>query len=544
MSDPDPLRRALLRHGWSAGAAGLLAGGGLLSACGERSANANANANASAASSSGGTAATSATPAVEGQPRRSSGAVHFGVIETGQAGNLDAHKPVGSGAFRGWALYAKLWEWGLDGLPTLALAEEAQVNRDGTEWTIRLKPGLEFHHGKTIDADDVIFSLRRLTDPALASPYAAYLYSLRRDEVRKLDDRTVRIPFAKGQGLVALAECWMSWGGIVPVDYHPVTNVVGAGPYRLKSFTPGQRSVFTRFDNYFKPGQPWFDEVHIHDFADQTARLQALQAGQIDIAPGIAAEQLQFLERDPRLRVVASQTDAWQSLDMNLSKAPFDKPEVRRAFRLIADRQELVDRVLQGRGRVANDLYSPGDPVYDHDIPQRRRDLAEARRLLAQAGYPNGLDVELVTPGSKAALVFAQQAKAAGVTVTVKQVDASTFTGPNRAGWTFSTGAGVSRPFLLTVQQHDGPRAANNKTHFRDPRFGELITAALAQADLEQRKALVHEAQRIQHDSGGLLIWGFADVLDAVSTRIGGVTPDRTGFAAWRTDRIWRLEDA
>ena len=522
--DHELSRRALLRQGLRGG--GLLLGGGLLSACGERSDSA--------------TKSATAEPVSEA-PKRG-GSVNFGVIEAGQAGNLDAHKPVGSGAFRGWALYSKLWEWGLDGLPTLALAESAEVNADGTEWIIRLRPGLEFHHGKTIDADDVIFSLRRLTDSALASPYAAYLYSLQREGIRKLDARTVKIPFAKGQGLVALAECWMSWGGIVPVDYHPVTNVVGAGPYKLKSFTPGQRSVFTRFDNYFKPGQPYFDEVNIIDFNDQTSRLQALQAGQIDIAPNLPAEQLAFLEADGRFRVVASETDAWQSLDMNLDKAPFDKPQVRQAFRLIADREDLVQRVLQGRGRVANDLYSPGDPVYNSAIPQRKRDLVEAKRLLAEAGYPNGPEVELVTPGSKAALVFAQQAKEAGVTVKVTQVDSSTFTGPNRGQWTFSTGAGVSRPFLLKVQQHDGPRAANNKTHFKDPRFGELITAALAQADLDKRKALVHEAQQIQHDKGGLLIWGFGQTLDAVSKRIGGVTPDRTGFAAWRTDRIWRRE--
>ena len=511
---PELTRRALLIGG----------GAALLAGCGERS------------------PSTAATPTGD-QPKRG-GSLNIGVIEAGQAGNLDAHKPVGSGAFRGWALYSKLWEWGLDGQPTLALAESAEVNADGTEWTLRLRPDLEFHHGKTIDADDVIFSLLRLTDPALASPYAAYLYSLQRDGVRKLDARTVRIPFAKGQGLVALAECWMSWGGIVPVDYHPVNNVVGAGPYKLKSFTPGQRSVFTRFDNYFKPGQPYVDEVHIVDFNDQTGRLQALQAGQIDIAPNLPPEQLALLQADPRFQVVASETDAWQSLDMNTAKAPFDKPEVRQAFRLIADRDDLVKRVLQGRGRVANDLYSPNDPVFNNDIPQRRQDLTEARRLLAEAGYGRGLDVELVTTGSKAALVFAEQAKQAGVNVTVKQVDAAIFNGPNRSSWTFSTGSGVSRPFLLTVQQHDGPRAANNKTHFKDPRFGELITAALAEADLAKRKALVHEAQRIQHERGGLLIWGFGQTLDAVSTQVGGVTPDRTGFAAWRTDRVWRKDTA
>ena len=481
-----------------------------------------------------------------GAPKRG-GTVRFGVIEGNQAGNLDAHKPVGSGAFRGWALYSKLWEWGLDARPTLALAEEAEVNADGTEWTIRLHKDLEFHHGKTISADDVIFSLLRLTDPQLASPYAGYLYSLQRDGVKKLDERTVRIPFAQGAGLIALAECWMSWGGIVPTDYDPVSNVVGAGPYRLKSFTPGQRSVFTRFDNYFKSGQPYFDEVEILDFSDQTGRLQALQAGQIDIAPNLTYEQLPFLKSDPRFEIVSSETDAWQSFDMNLEKAPFDDPRVRRAFRLIADRDELVARVLQGQGRVANDLYSPGDPAFNHDIPQRRQDLAEATRLLKEAGHGNGLEVELVTsggPGANAALVFAQQAKKVGVNVVVKKVDASIFSGPKRNDWTFSAGGAVSRPFLLTVQQHDGPRAVGNKTHFRDARFGELITAALQQPDLARRSALIHEAQRIQHDSGGLLIWGYSNVLDAVSKDIGGVTPDRTGFAGWRTDRVWRRSAA
>jgi len=472
------------------------------------------------------------------------GLIRYGVIAGNQVGNLDAHKPIGGGAsFRGWALYSKLWEWGLNAQPTLALAESTEVNADGTEWIIRLRKGLEFHHGKTITADDVIFSLLRLTDPQLASPYAGYLYSLERENIKKLDEYSLRIPFRKGQGLIALAECWMSWGGIVPTDYDPVTNVIGAGPYKLKSFTPGQRSVFTRFENYYKPDQPYADDIEIIDFLDQTSRLQALQAGQIDIATGIAHEQLPFLKADPRYSVTASETDAWQSFDMNIEKPPFNDVRVRQAFRLIANRDELVKRVLQGQGRVANDLYSPGDPTFNNTIPQRKQDLAEAKRLLTEAGFAEGLDVELVTTvgiGLNSALVFAEQAKAVGVNIKVKQVDPSIFTGTKRNDWSFSTGSGVSRPLLLTVQQNDGPLAVSNKTHFNNPRFTELITGALAQPDLEKRKLLIHEAQQIQHDIGGLLIWGYSNVLDASVVDIGGIEPDRTGFAAWRTDKIWR----
>ncbi|MEX3012746.1 ABC transporter substrate-binding protein [Acinetobacter baumannii] len=140
------------------------------------------------------------------------------------------------------------WEWGRDIQPKLALAEFAEPNNDGTKWTIRLKKGLEFHHGKTITADDVIFSLRRLTDPKLASPFAAYLYSLQRDAIKKRDEYTVEIPFLKERDC-CFTRSMDELGGIVPTDYDPVKNVVGAGPFKLESFTPAS-SRFVRFENY------------------------------------------------------------------------------------------------------------------------------------------------------------------------------------------------------------------------------------------------------------------------------------------------------
>jgi len=480
------------------------------------------------------------------QTPRSGGNARLAVIAGSQTGDLDAHKPLGTGSFRGWALYSKLWEWSRDAIPGLGLAEFTEVNDDATEWTIRLKKGLEFHHGKTVTAEDLIFSLRRLTDPVLNSPYGRpYLYSLLRDGIRQLDPLTVSIPFEKGNGLAALPELWMSWGGIVPTDYHPVTNVIGAGPYRLKSFTPGQRSVFTRFENYYKPDQPYLDSVEIIDLADPIARLNAMQTGQVEVAPTIAFEQLGFFNSSDDFEVVSSETDAWQGFAMNLSKAPFDDPRVRQAFRLIADRKELVERVLHGQGRVANDIYSPSDPTFNHGIPQRKRDIAEARSLLRSAGHGGGLTVELVTTsgaGGNSAIVFAEQAREAGVTVKVKLVDNSIFTGPNKNDWTFSTTSGVSRPFLLTLHQHDGPRSASNKTHFGDPEFTRLVSAASTQPDIDLRRDLVGKAQQIQHERGGLLIWGFVNNQDAVSRRIGGVTPDRTAFSAWRTDSLWRRD--
>jgi len=519
-SDHETARRSWLLQALAMG--GAVGGGAWLSGCGEAKPPAPAAAQAL------------------GPPQRG-GRLRLGVIDGSQAGNLDAHKPAaGASTLRGFALYSKLWEWSPDMAPELALAESAEVSADARQWTLRLKQGLEFHHGKTISADDVIFSIRRLTDPQLASPYAGLVAVVDRDNIRKLDERTVRITFRGNRGYVPLADTWVNFGGIVPTDYDPVRNPVGAGPYKLKEFIPGQRSLFTRFENYFKPGQPYADELEIIDFKDQNSRLQALLNGQIDMANAISPEQLPLLQLAQGVKVVVSETNYWQSFDMNTAKAPFNDLRVRQAFRLLVNRQELVDRALNGQGRIANDLYAPQDPTFNSAIPQRQQDLVQARSLLAAAGQ-SALKVELTASaaGTRAALVLAEQARRAGVEITVKQVDPATFAGPSRADWAISTGGSLGHAFLVSALHADGPYATVNKTHFRDPRFVELVEAAMQQPDADKRRPLVHEAQKIQWEHGGLLIWGFANTLDAVRSTVGGIQPEHTHFPTWRFDKIW-----
>lgn len=516
-------RRDFLRGGAALGAG--LAFGGLLAGCEQQGGAGNASASAAAA--------------LDDKPRQG-GRLRLGIVDGSHSGNLDVHKPVGSGIIRGFALYSKLWEWSEHMTPDLALAEEVSVNANASAWTIRLRKGLEFHHGKTISADDLIFSARRLSDPQLASPFASLVQRIDRDNIVKLDERTVRIPIRDGAGFLPLPDGWVNFGGIVPTDYDPVRNPVGAGPYKLKEFTPGQRSLFTRFENYFKPGKPYADELEIIEFKDQTARVAALLAGQIDTAYAISPEQIPALRASGAANLVISQSHGWHGFEMNLNAEPFRDVRVRQAFRLLANRQELVERALGGQGRIANDLYSPLDPTYNHAIAQRPYDLEQARSLLRAAGHER-LQLELAAGpgGSAAAQVFANQARLAGVDIRVKQVDAATFNGPLRDSWALSTTYKLGGEFLHTATNTDGPLAALNKTHFNDARFTQLLTEAMAQPDVERRKLLVHEAQQIQHDSGGLLIWGYANVVDGISPRVGGAKPERSHFTTWRFDDLW-----
>ena len=483
--------------------------------------------------------------ALSQQPKHG-GVIKMGVIGGQQVGNLDPHlSPVGGSIIRGFAVYNKLWEWDEQMLPRLALAEFAEPNSDATEWTIRLKKGLEFHHGKTVSADDVIFSLQRLTDPKLASPFRNLVQWIDRNQLKKIDPYTVKIGFVKDiPGFYALPETWVNFGGIVPTDFDPITNPVGAGPYRVKSFVPGQRSVFTRFENYFKTDKPYADGFEIIDFKDQISRLNALLSGQIDIANSITPEYIQILEKAKHIQTVRSKTNIHHGFDFNTQKPPFNHPEVRQAFRLIADRPALVQQALNGEGRLANDLYSPQDAVY-LNLPQRKQNIEEAKKLLAQAGFSNGLTVELVSLAgdpSKAAVVFAEQAKLANVTINVRQVDAATFNSPQRSNWQISTNAlNVGTPYLSTAVVNDAPIAAANKINFKDSEYAALFLKGLSEPDLVKRREVLHQAQKIQYDRGGMLIWGFSNVIDAAHQNIGGLDAENTQFATWRFEKLWKI---
>ncbi len=243
-------RRQLLSQGLAVGG-GLALSSSLLSACSKAGDSASNEKNQQPAS-----------PATTVETPRQGGRIRLGIIDGNQAGTLDAHTALGGGIIRGFALYSKLWEWDENMLPRLALAEFAEPNKDASEWTLRVKPGLEFHHGKSITSDDLAYSVLRLTDPKLASPFRYLVQWIDRHSIKKLDKHTIRLSFQKDiKGFLALPETWVNFGGIVPTDYDPITNPVGAGPYKLKSFIPGQRSVFTRFENYYKPNKPYADEL-------------------------------------------------------------------------------------------------------------------------------------------------------------------------------------------------------------------------------------------------------------------------------------------
>ena len=235
------------------------------------------------------------------------------------------------------------------------------------------------------------------------------------------------------------------------------TTQVGTGAYMLKEFEVGKQSIHVKNPFYWDTGKPYFDEVHIIDFADGDALINALLADQIDVAGRH--------RRRPRSRrsqgtdgykVLNSAGGGWLTISMAVDQEPFTDVRVRQAMRLIVDRDAMVEQVLAGYGRVANDLYSPLDAAYiGKELPQRKQDIDAAKKLLADAGKSD-LTIDLFAPNDTAGLpemiqLFAEQAKGAGITVNAQVIDGGTYWGDEYLKRTFAVDYWGTRNFLLQV---------------------------------------------------------------------------------------------
>jgi peptide/nickel transport system substrate-binding protein len=476
----------------------MLSAGGLLAACGGSS-------GSSSGGGGGGGTAKSSPPATG--TIKPGGSLKVGATGGGAKDTIDAHLPVADpDIMRCWNLYEPLAVRPPNFGPVeMMVAESIEAEHGKADsWVVKIRPGIEFHNGKTVTADDVIFSAadprpqgsqggRGLDRHRPQGPQEDLELAGRIPEVRQRD------PDDPGQ----------YFNAIVPTNYDP-KNPVGADAVMYASFTPGQQSVFKKFPNYWQSGRPYVDQLTIIDFTDDTARVNALLGGQVDAIDNLPTGQIAQVQGNNQLKVLISHTGQWQPFTMRVDQAPFSDVRVRQAMRLIVDRPQMVEQVLSGQGRIANDMYAPFDPGYPTTLPQRHQDLEQAKSLLKQAGH-SGLTVQLTTAPVfqgvvQAAQVFAQQATGAGVNVKLQKLDTGTFYGPNYLKWTFAQDFWATRMYLPQVAQGSLPNSPFNETHWADPQFQKLIQQARSELDETKRNQILGQAMTLEYNPRGYRI--------------------------------------
>src|SRR5215469_16081132 len=504
-----------------------LTAGGLITACGGSS-----SSHGSATATSGAT-----TP-------RHGGTHTVGMTGGSSSDTLDPNKPVNNTDFaRIAALYDGL-EWqNARAVSYPRFAQEITPNKDATVWTIRLRKGLLFHDGREATADDLIFSIKRTVNPKAPGVAAGELSGIETAAIRKLDRYTVSVPFSAPYSTFLLSLDGTNTVYLVPVGFDP-KHPVGTGPFKFVSFTPGQRSVFARWEHYWNNPLPYVDQLVLVDYSDASSQVNALLSGQADAVNLLSQDVIAEVTSGGK-KVVISPGGGWNPFTMRVDQAPFSDVRVRQAFRLMVDRPKMREIVFGGHGTIGNDIFGIWDPSYDHSLPQRHQDIEQAKSLLKAAGR-EGLSVLLVTSNVAQGLVnmaqvFAQQAALAGVTVRLNQVTPTAFYGPNYLKWTFAQDYWYTAHYLSQVALATIPGAVYNETHFDNPRYITLYQQARSTLNPSLRREIIHEMQTIEWNEGGYIIPLFPPVIDGYAPNVSGIVPSKTGtsFNDWAFQNIW-----
>lgn len=506
-------RRKLIQVG---GAGALAIGlGGVLAACG-------GGASGTAASGGGGGGG--------GTPKRG-GTLRVGATGGGTSDTLDAQNSLTTVDFlRAGALNQQLMILNpKTGAPEYSLAESLEANKDATEWTIRVRPGVTFHDGKPLTSKDVLFSLQRIV--ANQFPGAITLGPANLKAAKTLDSQTLRLPFESPYSIFPEALAGQYTIAIVPAGYNP-KKPVGTGPFKYKSFTPGQQSNFVRYDDYWENGKPYLDSLEVINFADETAQVNALQSGQVDVVDQLSYPSVAPVEGNGD-KVVVSKTAAFVPFTMQTDAAPFSDVRVRQALRLVVNREEFNEQVFGGLGSIGNDVFGSISPAFK-SLPQREQDIEQAKSLLQAAGQSD-LNVTLYSsatgPGAESgSSVFASQAKAAGVTVNIKTQPTTQFWGQSYSKVPFAVSVWTVASYLVEASQGLAKGAPFDETHQSDPHWQSNYNLALRTVNNAQREEVVEELMKFDYEQGGYIIPVEYPSIEGMTPQVNGITENISGY--------------
>jgi peptide/nickel transport system substrate-binding protein len=424
------------------------------------------------------------------------------------------------------------------------LAESWSPNSDGTVWTFKLRKGVKFHNGKEMNADDVVASIDRLADPDNASnALSVFSGMLSKGGTRKIDDQTVEFHLDIANGNFPYAVSSDNYNAVIlPADYKGdfESNMIATGPFKLEKFTPKVGASFVRNADYWG-GQVLPDRVEVTFYGDYQPQILALQGGEVDIIQQIPVLQGVGLLNDPNVDIISTPSTAHQQVHMRNDLDPFKDKRVRRAIALCIDRPKIVQGLMKGRAQVGNDSpFASAFPSTDPGIPQREKNIAEAKQLMEAAGMAGGFETTLTTEKyleiPDFAVLIQNAVKEIGGKINLNVLDQGAYYGDavfGKSPWLDSDMGitdyghrGVPNVFLSAPLTSEGTW---NSAHFKNAEYDSLVTSYYASLDLEAQRASASKIQTLLLDETPLLFVYFYDFLTATRKGLSGVQPTAMG---------------
>lgn len=442
--------------------------------------------------------------------------------------SLDPHQTVAAGTREVlFNIFEGLVKPNSDGEMIPAVAEKYTLSEDGTTYTFTLREGVKFHNGQTVTAEDVVYSINRCAavPEGQEKPLVAAFSAVK--SVEALDEKTVAVTIAQRD----LEFISYMTAAIIPADYeNQDTAPVGTGPFKFVSRPPQQDFVMERFEDYW--GAPaWLDKVTYKICENADALVMNLNGGSIDLCAHLTSAQASQLNQN--FQVLEGTMNLVQAIYLNNQAKPFDNQLVRQALCYAIDRQGIMDMVADGHGTAVGSSIYPAFTKYflPELVDKYPHDVAKAKELLTQAGYPDGFDMTISVPNNyqphmDTAEVVAEQLREAGINVTIQPVEWSTWLDTIYNGRQFQAtvvGVDAANMTARAMLERFTSDYGKNFINYNNPAYDALFQQAINAQDEAEQTDLYKQMETMLADTAANVY--IQDLCDLVAMRqdLGGL---------------------
>lgn len=427
--------------------------------------------------------------------------------------------------------YSGLTRIGPDSQPMPDLAKSWEGSPDATEFTFYLHEGVTFHDGTPATSSDVVATYEAILNPDIPSSALSVLNMI--DSVEAVDDLTVKFslssPFADFPTSTAHANARIISEEALSGDLTKLDTVVnGTGPFKMESYDSARITRLVRNEDYFSEGKPYLDAVEMHLFPDLAAETTNFLSGDIDVMLLVQQADYARISSTPGINALRVPSGRYVNVVMRFDQPPFDNLKVREALSYAIDRQLLVDLVLEGLGRPGHDNILSPEFKFRIDTPEKNYDPAKAKALLTEAGYPDGIRLDLVASNRPAiraqvAIAIKQMALPAGFDINVETMPHDTYIANvwkkgnfYMAYWGMQPTEDATFNLLLTSN------ASYEDTGWKNAKFDELVNAGRSTTIEAERAAAYSQAQELMLKELPYIIPFYEDVLTASKDHVKG----------------------
>ncbi len=421
----------------------------------------------------------------------------------------------------------------LDGTltPQPQLAEEFST-KDAKTWVFKLRKGVSFHDGKPLTPADVVFSMMRHKDAATASRAKVLADQIESVTASGPNEVTFRLSSPNADLPVILATFHFH---IVKAGTTDFSAGIGTGPYKVKEFKPGVRSVAVRNENYWKPNRPYLDEIELVGISDESARVNALLAGQLDLVSSVSTRSVERVLAGGKHGIFETKSVSYTNLIMRRDSAPGNNLDFVLAMKHLFNREQLLKSIQLGRGVVANDQpIATSNRFYYKGLPQRPYDPEKAKWHLKKANLGSAAVPVVVSPAAtnsvEMALVMQHAAKQIGLNLDVKRMPADGYWSTHWMKHPVGFGNINSRPSadlaLTLFFKSDAPW---NEAGWKSEKFDQLLVVARGETDQAKRAQMYADMQVMVHNEGGIGIPMFISSIDGHNGKLKGLSPIPVG---------------